>query len=509
MTTTATTTEALKTTTAFVPEFRLAEIVGQIEKLARRAAKLGLPEITVRKTGKTEIRKFRHITYTKFEGEEYQNDKVIDVEAVEIEVTGVSPKLDGWQFAASIDREDAETPALFHVSPFFDGAKIPERYRSCPEGCDHCKIERYRKNTFILRHEASDTWAQIGRTCLKDYLGHDDIHSITDAAAVFLAVSEIIEGGEDFSGGFGGRGPSQICSLQEVLEIAEYVIEKHGYVSKAKKDEQELQGNYVTTTASVVREIVRLNDAQSSDDSKSLFKKYADSITEAQKAEAAAVIVWVRETLTTGDENEFLANLAALFVSDKVGFRRIGYAVAAIPSYRRHLEKLEAARREAEKPQLNEHFGVVGERITRTLTPVAFRYITTQFGDSTLVIFEDADRRTFKWFSSNCPLTEEAHKGKPVELTFSIKAHDEWQGKKQTSISRAKIFVPKADKPKWNKGGYRVEEKTDSLVRIVCKSGVERPADHSTLIDGTKVANCYTWGDLSRGQKTFSYYIAK
>ena len=84
-------------------------------------------------------------------------------------------------------------------------------------------------------------------------------------------------------------------------------------------------------------------------------------------------------------------------------------------------------------------------RVTHTLTPVTFRNIETDYGTSTLVIFEDAQRRTFKWFASNCPLAE-SQQGTPVELTFTIKSHDDWQGRNQTAITRAKIFVPKEKK---------------------------------------------------------------
>ena len=103
----------------------------------------------------------------------------------------------------------------------------------------------------------------------------------------------------------------------------------------------------------------------------------------------------------------------------------------------------------------NEHVGAVGERLTLTLTLKSSKLIQGGYGNSYLYNFEDAEGRAFKSFSTSgvsqpnryrngwshlnsigpsCPLTE----GETYIIKGTVKAHDVWQGKKATTLTRIK-----------------------------------------------------------------------
>jgi len=439
------------TTTTFIPEFRVKALTDAVAKLNKRARRLGLAEIVLTQTGNRELRDF---TVTDvFQGDQgtLERSRTEKVFAVEVSVTGESPKLDGWQFVATIDRIEETNVNVLCVSPSFKDA-VPQRFRNCTSECDHCRKDRVRNNTFVLRHDSGE-WVQVGRQCLKDFVGHADIHILTDAASFFSAFNDILEDCSEFSGSWGGKS-AKVHDLTTVLVWARYFVEAYGWVSAATA--QDLGKD---STGSAVRTKLTYGGDLAASEAAS------DVRNAAAMAEVGKVIDWAR-TLSTADPIDYIANLAAVFTADFVGDKHIGIAVSAIIAHRRHLEKLEAAAREAANPRLNEHFGTVGERTELTLTITGVRDIVSDFRNSTLVTLEDSARRTFKWFASGAGYGE-ADKGRTVTVKATIKKHDEYQGQLQTMLTRVSEVQPKR---KFDKSGRCVDCVADGTATVVLKA---------------------------------------
>lgn len=94
---------------------------------------------------------------------------------------------------------------------------------------------------------------------------------------------------------------------------------------------------------------------------------------------------------------------------------------------------LEKAAKEA--ANLNEHFGQVGEKIELVLTLTHTYHGQGHFGAFSYVNFEDAQGRAFIWKAST---HVSAEKGQ-LKVKGTIKEHSEYQGRKQTVLSRCKI----------------------------------------------------------------------
>lgn len=421
-------------TRLFVPEFRLYGLQERIAKLNRRAKRLGVPEISIVLTGNREQRDFTSVDVVLTDEGTGEQSRTAKVEAVEIEVTGQSPKLDGWTFAASIDREEESGVNIFNKSPMFT-REIPKHFRECTSACDHCKTDRRRNNTFILAHDNGD-FKQIGRQCLKDFLGHQNIHALTDSAGIFMAVYELCGEAGEFCGEFGCGKRTITVELEGALICAYNVIQQEGWVSGAQA-KASMTGE--TSTAQRVENLLQgdKNVSGSRTKTREQIIKERDAMRagdETSRKFVAECIDWVR-ALGVDNDNEYLANLAAVFSVDFVTYKRLGIAVSAIKAYQREVcKKAEAANK------LNECFGTVGERVEAVLTPVKLIDVPTNYGISTLCIFEDEQGRNFKWFASNCPIAE-ADAGKPVKVKFTIKAHEEYKGRKQTAITRAKLIA--------------------------------------------------------------------
>jgi hypothetical protein len=88
---------------------------------------------------------------------------------------------------------------------------------------------------------------------------------------------------------------------------------------------------------------------------------------------------------------------------------------------------------ERKQNALNEYFGNIGDRVEIKLTTVRETPIETQFGTSWIVICADDEGRTFKYFgkSTAIPKVNES-----AIVKFTIGDHEEYNGVKQTKISR-------------------------------------------------------------------------
>ena len=89
-------------TQTFIPEFRLEKLTASIEKLNKRAVRLGLPEITLTLTGARETRDFTITDIFRTEDGAQERSRTEKIFAVEVIVEGVSPVLAGWSFVATI-----------------------------------------------------------------------------------------------------------------------------------------------------------------------------------------------------------------------------------------------------------------------------------------------------------------------------------------------------------------------------------------------------------------------
>lgn len=81
--------------------------------------------------------------------------------------------------------------------------------------------------------------------------------------------------------------------------------------------------------------------------------------------------------------------------------------------------------------------GSVGQKITASVTILFERKIESQFGVTTLYGMEDEAGNQYRWFSSSYKV--ELAKGDKVEISGSVKKHDEYQGVKQTVLTRCKV----------------------------------------------------------------------
>jgi hypothetical protein len=146
-----------------IPTTNLMMVEDQIEKLNKRAKKLGLDAIS--------------LTWEKAFLDSKDN---LLVPCILNGPTSIS--YDGWEFIATLQHLPTGENI---VRAIIDDANIPAQYRTAGSDCEHCCSKRYRKDTYIVRRSSANPieYRQVGSSCIKDFLGGKSPDNILQKAS--------------------------------------------------------------------------------------------------------------------------------------------------------------------------------------------------------------------------------------------------------------------------------------------------------------------------------------
>ncbi len=363
----------------------------------------------------------------------------------QVSITGEPPSYQGWRFLAAVDvvgtrqpapitreddRDDADLVAggeprfklpdqpagvVLRFSPGADARVDASVVR--PGECDHCSTARHRSATYLIENDDTGTIKQVGKNCLKDFLGHSTMPVFLDRDAVEdrLATS---------------HQPSA-WDIESVLTYAWAVIETHGW--------RPASAAFASTKDMVVDAM--LGTSRGVD----MLDSIAPKLPEGRDMAARVVA-----DLTTklDPDRPYEANLLAILRGGVVNRRKhLGLAVSAINAWRR-LDLAPAETTPAESRTIS-YAGTVGDKLTLTgtVTVVAaidgYHYHSPQ--QRLLVI--DCGEHVAKTITS-AAWAYTVERGETLTVQGTVKAHHDYQGVAQTVLTRPKrVDQPAAAEP--------------------------------------------------------------
>ncbi len=337
----------------------------------------------------------------------------VTVHGFDVTITGEPPRYQGWRFVAAVDAVEGGT--ILRYPPGSTGKVNNDQIRAGE--CDHCHTTRGRRSTVLVAHDDTGRLLQVGRSCLKDFLGHNTL-------PVFLTADEI-------ANSLGGSlsGTPAAWDVHSVLTYAAAAVEAFGWTPASASDHGRVP------TRDVVR--LALNGGRGADQ---LRDQLAPHLADAQ-----ALAPHLRLDLLNGltGTSGYEANLVAVLSGEAVDAKHLGLAVSAILAHQRLTadRAREASRHEA--AQTVEHVGTVGEKVTLTgvvRTAVRVDGYAYRSPDSVMLVV-DCGTAVAKMTTAAAwayPLKV----GDPVTITGTVKAHTEWNGIKQTVLTRPKKHDP-------------------------------------------------------------------
>lgn len=366
----------------------------RFDKINRRAARRGF-------AGRLELHAEQtERTYRTHGGEGFEVTEIV----YKVRITGEAPRYNGWSLLATLDW-DPHAGLVVRTAP---GVTSVDRGDLREGWCDHCQTTRHRKNTYLVGND-DGRQVQVGSTCLRDFLGWD-------GRPVFICPDDVAE--EIGFGSFGG-GPRSFTVLT-VLATAWAVIKHHGYVRSRE-------------TGATVQVVGALLDPRNEYDRKAV-REYAPYIQD-----AAAMGELIRDFILSDEfsgHGEYVINLKAVAGAHLVTGRNLGLLVSAPQAWAKTQER--TLIRERERAALvNEHYGTVKQRVELRVRITSVRAGNDNgFGAPAIYTLVSEDGHVFKWFSSQWALGETPTGEEYLALRGTVKAHGEWQGQKETVLTR-------------------------------------------------------------------------
>lgn len=374
--------------------FQLEKLKKNISKLQKTAKKLGLEEPTI------------------LIGEPYWKKNSVGnclaTRFVEVDIGGVSPRVNGWVFIASLEHTKDGDNIIRRV-PNNDTYNLFE-YRT-RRACDHCNVNRYRKVSFVLVNEKGEI-IQVGKSCLKDFLGYKSPEYYVRLAQFLVEIEE-----KCYNEDMNSKQEVAIHQTEFMSVVAQFIID-HGYVKRSETN----QG-----TASDAWGQFFLNPSIKED-----MDRKIDISDRAVKL-AKKTLKFISEFTEYDLKNEFKYNIHVTYKQKFVELKYTGVMSYAVQMYLNHVSKME----EVNKLKISKHVGEVKERREFDLEFIAINSYESQYGENFFYKFVDEIGNLIVW-STTKVLSMDI--GTKIKLKGTVKKHDEFQGVKQTYITRCVII---------------------------------------------------------------------
>lgn len=408
-----------------IPNANMAALERRIGQMNRKADKLDLPGIELKDLGK--VVEKRHLSD---EDREWNVKRTVHCTVVRI--TGDRIKLEGgWIFVGTL--EHGEAGNILRAVPDED---IPDQFRTVPAQCDHCQLDRKRKDTYIIRGYGKE-YKQVGRTCLKDFLGHRDPNLV---AAYMTALAEFGAAVASSDYWMMDTSPSGY-EADLYLAIVAASIRLWGWMSRSKATD------YNAATADMA--ISWLADAAKAHlpnhglpakDGTVSFTPAQEPIETCQADFNLAndAIAWAASlTAEKTAKNDYLWNVYVVAQEPAYTWRQMGIAASMIPAYQRDLAD-QLAREETP----DSHFlGTIKKRqLWTNLLLVDIKSWDTEWGPNYLHKFQDPDGNWLIWKTGTILLDQ----GSTYTGKATVKDHNVYNGDKQTVLTRAAFEIQEA-----------------------------------------------------------------
>lgn len=392
-----------------IPAINFPRLEAEIEKLNRRAKKLGLEPIVL--TIEDSITKKIHDSET--------GRLLYDGVTKICSVQGVSPKLNGWTLVAILEPVGDTGELLVKEVP---SQTCPPQYRSTDFHCDHCDTVRRRNAIFVLRNETGEH-KQVGRSCLADFLGHKSPESMLGKAEFIIQFNKIFKDAESDFWGFASGAP--VTSIHLFLTYVACATRKVGYVSRAKSDFGP------TPTANLVFDVCT-SDTRKREE---LIKTYKLEPSEEDSELATKAIEWASAISPDESHSTYMHDLGVCCRSSYVTWRTAGYVASVISAYQRHLSYELSKQQEQNQSQF---VGEIGKRLVFDNLVITKLFSNTSgMYPKTLVKFQDSSGNILVWWASGCP--DWLKIGKAVTVKGTVTKHNVYENVPQTELKRVTV----------------------------------------------------------------------
>ena len=344
-----------------------------------------------------------------------------------------------WAFGGSVEPSGVEGKNFVNINLSGNdfGLVVPSKYFTVnPCTCDYCKTNRKRNKTYLVVNRETGEWKQLGKECLKLFVTGIDIDAIATFESFIKEAEDAANPGDEF---FYNRR-ARFVEVQRALELAQAATKMFGFVAtRDNVGERNVFSTKNIVQAKLLKEMGCPSDLLNIDNTErekinlavaklTVYSAYAEE-------SISNDIIALRETVAELPDEPYYNNLKTVLANEYVPLDKLGLLVSAPKAISRYYEFKKMQEEKEKLAKSSNYIGEVGDKISVNF--VSGREVAcceTQFGLLHIYEFKDSNGNTVVWkSSSNKDIPENG------VVTGTVKAHEEYDGIKQTVILRAKI----------------------------------------------------------------------
>lgn len=295
-----------------IPEYKFDDLQKKAKQIQKKCQKFGC-EVRFEVTGEV----YKEI---KDKGSKYT------IKYIEVDCAGIA-KLGNWQCVGLIDFDDVGNIVI----PFVD-IEFPNKYWNTPCTCDHCHTNRKRTQGYLIQNVETGEFAQVGKSCLKDYTGID--------ISVAAAIAELNKEAEEVS-----RETSSIPASKkyfdtnDVLAYAYTVVKHLGYCSSTSVYQGNL-GNEQDTTKFKVHTLLKYFQGTANGIEAEWAENFVAKYSEDFYSEETMNTVKSIRDLCKGlaDTDSYAQRLRGIALRDYITLSYLGICVSMVPYYNNYIK---------------------------------------------------------------------------------------------------------------------------------------------------------------------------
>lgn len=338
-----------------------------------------------------------------------------------------------WAFGGSVEPSgvDGKNFVNVNLSGKDLGFVVPSKYFTTnPCTCDYCNTNRKRNKTYLIVNQKTGEWKQLGKECLKLFVTGIDVGAIATFESFIKEAEESANPGDEF---FYNRRLGFV-KVTDALALSCAVYRERGYLAT-----RDVAGNSndLCNKNIVQRKLTQQYgyDSDFLNISNSVRDEIDEITVKTDTAIAKEDVEVAIEMVKRFPDEPYYNNLKVIVENEYIPLNKLGFLVSipkAIDGYEEKKKKQEEKERLAAE---SDYLGSVGEKISVNF--ISGREVAcceTQFGPLHIYEFKDANGNTVVWKSSSSKDIPESG-----VVAGTVKAHEEYNGVKQTVILRAKI----------------------------------------------------------------------
>ena len=345
------------------------------------------------------------------------------VKFIDIQVSGVAI-INNWIFVAALDHTEQGNI----VRQYDDTFTVPELYYHTEPVCEHCRTIRNRSRTYVIHNVTTHEWKQVGRSCLRDFTNGLD----ADIVASFMSCKDLFT--EYEAKYIPSRSYKHYWFKDDVLLYAKETVNHFGYVSS------QADGYTTAIRCSDYYNFLESGKVNGFREREALEEDLKRIVFDPRSEQNLKYVNDLKTYILNQDcaDNNYIHNLQVIMKSEYISHNEWNLLVSSIRCYDRYLEAVketEIRERNREQELKSRYVGEIKDKIDVDIEKC--NLVTSwdnQFGWSGMYKFLSKDGDVFIWITSKDIDTDNV-----ARLHGTVKDHSEYNGIKQTVLTRCKI----------------------------------------------------------------------